>query len=194
MRIRPIYSLLAIAATTIAIAVSSAAHVLVGEGRLVLAFSLGTALGMGWSCYVGLSNWQFYAQKLDELIDLTERSSANGGTLNQAAIALGSPGLFAKYRNPTPIMPEVISPDEPSTQLAQEIEIRELLDAVDRLSEYVMVDKVCRCCGVDTRNADHENDCDYVIATRIYDKGASRRESWSQFATENRLPTTRELI
>lgn len=186
MRIRPIHSLLVFSGIAIAISASSAVHVLAGRGTDVLAFSLGAGFGLGWSCFVGLSNWIEYTQRLEE-------SGAIALYFLLKSLSLDRDEASSRpHRSAEVIIPEVISPEPEkasiSAYLAREIEVRELLDAVCLLIEFVVDDEgYCGCCGCNTREDDHSADCNYRLAYDLFKQGVESRPSWEEFADRYQL-------
>lgn len=170
--IKPIYSLLVLAGVAIAIAASSALSVLAGTGKLLFAFAAGAALGLGWSAYIGLCNWQSSKDQAEDLMSKI--------LLIMAILDAEEPAA----KSSDAIIPEVIPSQKSWGALQSEVAIRELLDAVRVLSPYVMAGTICRCCGVDTEDQEHSDDCDFAIAQEIYREKGSTRSGWSQFVKE----------
>ena len=164
---QPIYSLLMLATVVCVIAASSAVHVLVGQGRDVLLVSIGMAMGMGLSAYIGVSNWQIFMDSVDLISE------------NISAIALYLPGKEDSVRQfISPKITMRLAVPTASKEFALETEVRSLLDAVDRLGQAVVVDGFCHCCQ---RVDKHSAGCDYIRSMQLHEAGCSKRLAWPEF-------------
>jgi len=164
---RPIYSLLMLATVVCVIAASSAVHVLVGQGRDIFLVGVGMAIGMGFSAYIGVSNWQIFMDSVDLISE------------NIGAIALYLPGKEDSVRRfISPKITMRLSTPAASKEFALETEVRSLLDAVNRLGQAVVVDGFCHCCQ---RTDEHSADCDYVRSMQLHEDGCSKRVAWAEF-------------
>ena len=180
----PIYSALFFFTLLAIIAGASAFHVLAGEGDRIVIFALGVAVGMGWSCYVGIENWKASMKQLDRLERWlkTDFQSFISTTILPTSPRLAL-DIFAQAQQK--------ARRNTSADLSKEIEIRRLLDAVNWLIQGAIEDGHCRYCGSQKASSSsaegHEEDCKYGFIQRLYSEGRSVRTPWKEFSKAHHL-------
>ncbi|MGC1306529.1 MAG: hypothetical protein WA885_04815 [Phormidesmis sp.] len=150
-----------------AIAASSAVHVLAGQGGDVVLVSIGMAIGLGFSSYIGVSNWLIFIEKVDLIAE------------NISVISMYLPVKGSSVREViSPKIAMALATPASSEEFSLETEVRGLLDAVARLGRAVVVNGFCHCCSC---QGGHAAGCDYVRSMELHELGCSKRVAWSEF-------------
>ena len=164
---KPVYSLLMLSTVVCVIAASSAVHVLAGQGRDVVLVGIGMAIGLGFSSYIGVSNWLIFIEKVDLIAE------------NISAISMYLPAKGSSVREViSPKIAMALATPAASEEFFLETEVRGLLDAVARLGRAVVVDGFCHCCHC---QEGHAAGCDYVRSMELHELGCSKRVAWAEF-------------